>query len=122
MSNLATILLITLILFLVYLLYRRMLTMMGRDEAVLPFVHFLETSLELTRAHGLEVGLRVPEAMDVELNALSEDGTVLSVLHKGELDKGEHQFSANVQEWSTGNVLIVLQTDHQRAERYLKLD
>lgn len=121
MKNLSTILLITLILFLVYLLYKRMLTMMGKGEATVPFAHFLESETALTRGNGLQVGVRIPEAMHVHLVAQSESGDVLAELHKGELEAGEHQFLSSVADWPAGEVLVVLETESQRAERYLTL-
>ena len=113
---LTNILLITLILFLVYILYRRLLVVLGKDEAVRKFVHFQDA--EVRFEDGVwRVGLEVPEACQVTVSIQAEEDASQSIIFDGELEAGEHLMDVAT-ELKPGNYICEFRTVNQRAERY----
>lgn len=117
---LTNILLITLILFLVYILYRRLLVVLGKDEAARKFVHFQDA--EVRFEDGVwRVGIEVPEACYVTVSIQRDGDPTPSVIFDGELEAGEHLMDIAT-ELKPGSYTCVFRTANQRAERYFTVD
>ena len=113
---LTNILLITLILFLVYIMYRRLLVVLGKNEASRQFVHFQDTEVRLEEG-AWRVGIEVPDPCHVVVSILEHENGVQRVLFDGDLEAGEHLFDI-ANDLSPGVYTCELRTKNQRAERY----
>lgn len=112
-------LLVTFVLFLVYLMYRRLLVMLGKEEADVRFTHFSGEEVLLSE-NSVSVALDVPQEMHVLLELLDQEGKTVHVWHNGTLQAGSHRFSRERNGLAPGKYICRFSTAHQRAERYFK--
>lgn len=118
---LTTALLITLVLFLAYLLYRRLLVILGKSEQPVHYVNFRDDFLSV-EAGVLRVGIEVPEACDVDLRLRNTEGEVVHTFNDGALAEGSHDFELDTTDLTPGRYVCKCLTGNQRAERYFTLD
>lgn len=118
---LTTALLITLVLFLAYLLYRRLLVILGKNETPTYYVNFRDDFLSVEPGV-LRVGIEVPEACPVDLTLSDAQGTVVHTFSDAELEAGMHDFELDTSNLASGRYTCLCVTGNQRAERYFTLD
>lgn len=113
---LTNILLVTLILFLVYILYRRLLVMLGKDQVQHQYVHFGNARIE-QEGGSWKVELEVPADCEVKVVILDADGNERATVHDGSLTAGDHSLNV-VTRLEPGTYTCRFTSPHQRAERY----
>ena len=113
-------LLVTLVLMLVYVLYKRLLRVIGRDNIQTKYPAIGNT-LEMT---GTEATIVVELANSAYLvvTICDSDGNLREHLGEGEFAKGTHRFSVSLSTLPSGKYFYKVTSPYQEASQYFTID
>jgi hypothetical protein len=119
LETLRNALLITLLVILVYVLYKRMLNAMGKNEIKERYIYFTEDSLQDENAS--KIGIEAKSKQIVELAVFSEDGQRIQEVFKGEIEVGILRFDLSKFSLTTGKYYCQMITDKQQDSIYFTI-
>jgi hypothetical protein len=122
MSTLETIknaLLISLLLMLIYVLYKRMLRVLGKDNILSKYPaigNALEWSGDIAK---IKVDLKKETYLIVEI--FTKEGTLIQSITEGEYAVGEHVFEFNKQSFAPGKYFYKVTSSYQESSQYFEI-
>ncbi len=119
LETLRNALLITLLVILVYVLYKRMLNALGKNEIKERYIYFTEDSLKDAKAS--EIGIEVKTRQNVQLTVNSLDGNLIQEFFKGEIEVGILRFDLSKLALSPGKYYCLMITDKQQDSIYFTI-
>jgi hypothetical protein len=119
LETLRNALLITLLVVLVYVLYRRMLAAMGKNEIKERYIYFTEDSLQGEFSN--KIGIEAKSVQQVRLSVHATDGTALTEFYNGEVGIGIHRFDLEKLSLAPGKYYCQMTTDKQKDSIYFTI-
>jgi hypothetical protein len=112
-------LLVSLVAILVFILYKRLLHMMGRQnvQAKYPALD-AETTIENEQVC---IRLQLLQPMQLKVSVLDENRNVLEVIQDNHSEKGDHSFVFNTNGRSAGKYVFEIVTPHEKSLRYFQI-
>ncbi|MFZ6052397.1 FlgD immunoglobulin-like domain containing protein [Halocola ammonii] len=115
MDTLRNFLLVSLVVLLAVILYKRLLKKMGANKAKLKYTNFISID---SGAEKVNIKIEVPEAEQVTLSVYDKTDKLLDTVNEGQVEAGEHEFSWTKPENEGGQFYCLLKTRNQQATRY----
>jgi len=119
MENLKDVLLVFTVVLLVYVLYQRLLQVLGKRERSKKYARVSET-LELA-AGRLKMHLETEQPMDLKLSVHASHGEAILKLEDRSLGIGSHNIEVDISSLKPGRYYIQLQTPSEVYSRYFEL-
>ncbi|MDZ4750449.1 MAG: hypothetical protein SGI87_02455 [Flavobacteriales bacterium] len=112
-------LLITLLVVLVYVLYKRVLSALGKDEIKERYVYFTEDSLQ--DGGSTKIGIETKLAQDLKLSVYKNSGELLTTIHQGSMEQGIHYFDMSEHSLAPGKYYCEMITEKQKDSIYFNI-
>lgn len=119
LETLRNALVITLLVILVYVLYKRMLHAMGKNEIKERYIYFTEDSLKDEK--GSEIGVEAKSRQNVQLAVHTIDGNHVQQFFEGEIEVGILRFDLSKLALSPGKYYCLMTTDKQQDSIYFTI-
>jgi hypothetical protein len=119
MENLKDVLLVFTVVVLVYVLYQRLLQVLGKKERSKKYARVSE-KLEIDGGM-LKMDLAMDQPMLVKLSVHANQGESLLTLEDRSLEAGEHKIEVDISVLKSGRYYIQLQTPAEVYSRYFEL-
>lgn len=112
-------LLVTLVIMLVYVLYKRLLSFI-RSQEVRALHPAIETSFS-DDAEKATIALITPNRFYVIIKVVKENGELQKVVFEGEIDAGKHEFSFLRSELAAGRYYYKISTPNEESSHYFSI-
>jgi|AntDeeMinimDraft_4_1070355.scaffolds.fasta_scaffold35426_1 flagellar hook assembly protein FlgD len=115
MDTLRNFLLVSLVVLLAIVLYKRLLKKMGAKKALVKYANFIAINSD----GGLvKVKIEMPHTEEVKLSVFDQSENLVNTLHEGPLNEGEHEFTWERGQSTGDKYYCELKTKNQNATRY----
>jgi hypothetical protein len=119
MDNLKDVLLVFTVVLLVYVLYQRLLQVLGKRERSKKYARVSE-KLEIAEGR-LKMDLAMDQPMVLKLSVHTHGGEPVLTLEDRSLESGEHNIEVDISALKSGRYYIQLQTPAEVYSRYFEL-
>lgn len=119
LETLKNALLISLVVMLIYVLYKRLIKVLGKDNINGKYPH-IGNALRIESTEGfIDVELKNEAYLIVEI--YSNDGSKVSTVAEGDFKLGNHSFSFSVSEMQRGKYYYKVTSPYQESSQYFEL-
>ena len=113
-------LLFSLLLILVYVLYKRMIRVLSKDRIQAKYPS-IGNSIIMENGHGIiQVSLKLQSYLIVEV--FTAEGNQVFVVNEGDYPIGDHKFSFELSKLSSGRYFYKVTSPHQESSQYFDID
>ena len=115
MDTLRNFLLVSLVVLLAVILYKRLLKKMGANKARVKYANFISIESE---NDNVNIKIEVPHSEEVSLAVYNRSDQFLHTVKDGKVEAGEHEFSWKKPSTTEEKFYCLLKTKNQQATRY----
>lgn len=112
-------LMLTLIVILIYVLYKRMLVFMNKKAEKGVYVEIVR--FEVLHQHQLEFDLSVPETSNLEFSIANDQGAEVTAPTKRSFDEGTHTVRLPITDLTSGKYCLTLQSANAKKTRFFHI-
>jgi hypothetical protein len=120
LETLRDVLLVFSVVLLVYVLYKRLLRILGKKEKSKRYPTLGETIQWQDERHA-SLLITLEEPSELKLSVFSSTGQPVMEVVQGKYEEGTHELAINLSSLSSGKYYFKVTTDHQEASRYFDL-